>query len=239
MSSTGSGHDADGAVRRSLAIVPPFDPERARPRAIVYIHLSEAALRTGRGVARVEGLGPVLVGRLGRLVGDRCQILLKPVIDLNDTPAPVDSYEIPARIAEHLRLRQPADIFPYAAGGSRRADLDHTIAYLPPEKGGPPGQTGIGKLGPLVRYHHRVRTHGRWRVRQPEPGTYLWRCPYGRVYLVDATGTHPLGHGRFAHQIWRAAKAPPARLAEPVERSGHRELERALRGVLDAYALAT
>jgi hypothetical protein len=60
----------------------PFNPDRARPRAIVYVHLSEAALRAGSGVARVEDVGPVLLGRLHMLLGDHCSISLKPVIDL-------------------------------------------------------------------------------------------------------------------------------------------------------------
>jgi hypothetical protein len=38
---------------------------------------------------------------------------------------------------------------------SRSVDIDHTIAYLSVEKGGPPGQTRIGNLGPHIRYHHR------------------------------------------------------------------------------------
>ena len=39
----------------------------------------------------------------------------------------------------------------------------------------------------------RVKTHGRWTVRQPFEGTYLWRDPHGRLFLVDHTGTHPVG----------------------------------------------
>ena len=111
--------------------------------------------------------------RLRTMLGDHTRIQLKPVIDLNDTPAPVDRYEIPTRTAEHPRLRQPLDMFPFAAGGSRRTDLDHTIPFVSPDEGGPPGQTAIGNLGPLVRHHHRIRTHGRWNVRQPEPGTWI------------------------------------------------------------------
>ena len=216
---------------RSLRIgPPPFDPAKARPRAIVYVHVSEEALRAGTGVTRIDDIGPVLLTRLRQVLGTRCQIQLKPVINLNDTPAPVDSYEIPARIAEHLRLRQPADVFPYAAGGSRRTDLDHTTPYLHPQRGGPPGQTAVGNLGPLVRYHHRLKTHGQWNVRQPEPGTWVWRTPHGRIYLVNTSGTHPLGKSGYAQQIWRAANAPP----EPTERSS---VEKGLRAIIDEYTL--
>ena len=197
-----AGEDA----HRSLQLgPPPFHPDRARPRAVVYVHLSEEALTAGRGLARVEQVGPVLLHRLRSLLGDHCTISLKPVIDLPAGHTPVDSYEIPARLREQLQLRNPADVFPYAAAVSRRIDLDHTIPYLSPDRGGPPGQTRIGNLGPHTRYHHRVKTHAGWQVRQPEPGTWLWRSPHHRVYLVNAAGTHPLGDTAYAQTIWRAA----------------------------------
>ena len=53
--------------------------------------------------------------------------------------------------------------------------MDHTIAYLSVEEGGPPGQTRIGNLGPQIRYHHRIKTFGGWQVCQPEPGSWIWR----------------------------------------------------------------
>jgi len=139
----------DEAAHRSLQISPPpFHPDRARPRAIVYVHLSEEALSGGLGVARVEDVGPVLLNRLHALLGDHCTINLKPVIDLPAGHTPVDSYEIPARLREQLQLRYPADVFPYAAAVNRRIDLDHTIPYISPDRGGPPGQTRIGTLDP-------------------------------------------------------------------------------------------
>jgi hypothetical protein len=74
---------ADETAHRSLQLIPPpFHPDRARPRAVVYIHLSEEAVRAGNGVARVEEVGPVLLRRLRSLLGEHCTINLKPVIDL-------------------------------------------------------------------------------------------------------------------------------------------------------------
>jgi hypothetical protein len=110
----------EGAAHRSLRITPaPFNPDRARPRAIVSVHLSEAALTAGSGVARVEDVGPVLLGRLHMLLGEHCSINLKPLIDLPASHIPVDCYEIPASLREHLLLRYPADVFPYANTASR------------------------------------------------------------------------------------------------------------------------
>ena len=193
------------SAHQSLQITPPpFDPNRARPRAMIYVHLSAEALTAGTGVARIENVGPVLLGRLHALLGDRCSISLKPVIDLPAGHTPIDAYEIPASLREQLILRNPADVFPYAAAVTRSIDIDHTIPYLHPDRGGPPGQTSIGNLGPHTRHHHRHKTHGGWQVRQPEPGTWLWRSPHRRIYLVNATGTHPLGDTEFAEAIWHA-----------------------------------
>jgi hypothetical protein len=135
-------------------------------------------------------------------------INLKPVIDLPAGHSPIDSYEIPASLREQILLRHPADVFPYASAVSRRIQIDHTIPYLSPDKGGPPGQTRIGNLGPHVCRSHNFKTHGRWRVRQPEPGTWVWRSPHGHIYLVNASGTHTLGNGAYAQTIWRAAANP-------------------------------
>ena len=179
---------------------------------MIYVHLSEESLSAGGGVARVEEVGPVLSRRLRFLLGDQCSISVKPVIDLPAGHLPVDSYDIPARLREQLQLRYPADVFPYAAAVSRRLDMDHTIRYLSATKGGPTGQTRIGNLGPYVRRHHNYKTNGGWQVRQPEPGTWLWRSPHRRIYLVNATGTHPLGDSEYAQKMWRAAKPPQQQL---------------------------
>ena len=154
----------------------------------------------------------------------------------------MDAYEIPDAIAEHVRLRQPVDVFPYAAGSSRRTDLDHTTPFLPMDQGGPPGQTCVDKLGPLARYSHHVRTHGRWRLRRPDPDSWLWRSPHGRLFLVNSTGTHPLGRSAWTKQLWRAAKAPPDEPVDEVRTAAVDRRSRAetiIRGFLDAHALAS
>jgi hypothetical protein len=115
---------------------------------VIYIHLSQEAVTAGTGVARIEDVGPLLVDRLGALLGEHCTISVKPVIDLPAGHIPVDSYEIPVRLREQLQLRYPGDVFPFAASVSRRIDLDHTIPYRSLDEGGPPGQTRIGNLGP-------------------------------------------------------------------------------------------
>jgi hypothetical protein len=129
----------------------------ARPRAVLYVHLTDQTLRAGAGVTRVEGVGPVVAGQAREWLG-RCDLTVKPAIDLAGI-APVDGYEVPDAMREAVRLRTPADVFPYANGVSRRMELDHTVPYRPPDEGGPPGQTRPGNLGPMTRRHHRIKTH--------------------------------------------------------------------------------
>ena len=160
-----------------------------RPAVTLYVHLTDEALVTGQGVARVEGIGPVTVDRVRSWLG-HANVTVKPVIDLNDQ-VPVDAYEIPDRIREAVHLAIPVDCFPYATSTRRTGDIDHTIAFVKPDEGGPPGQTGLGKLGPITRFHHRVKTHGDWHVAQPFTGVFVWRTPHGRYLLVDHTGTQP------------------------------------------------
>jgi hypothetical protein len=85
-------------------------------------------------------------------------------------------------------------VFPYASNTTRRQQIDHTRPYMSPDNGGPPGQTSLANLGPMTGFHHRVKTHGAWQIKQPFPGIYCWRDPHGRIYLVDHTGTRPIGN---------------------------------------------
>ena len=110
---------------------------------MVYVHLSEEAVRAGTGVARVEQVGPVLLGRLQPLLGDHCTISLKPVIDLPSGHTPVDGYEIPASLREQIQLRYPADVFPYTAA-VRRLDRPWSHHSLPQPR---PGWTPLAKPG--------------------------------------------------------------------------------------------
>ncbi len=173
------------------------DPRRLGPVATLYVHMSRESFDAARagvatGVARVEGVGPVTVEQAAQFLG-HARVRMQPVIDLAED-CPVNGYEVPDRMSEALHLRTPAGVFPYSSNTSRRKDRDHTKAYVPPDRGGPPGQTRISNLGPMGRYAHRVKTHGRgWRHYQPVPGVFLWRTPHRYWLRTDHTGTHQLG----------------------------------------------
>ena len=116
-------------------------------------------------------------------------VTIRPVFDI-EGQAPVDANEIPDRHRRAVSLMSPADTFPFASSlDRRRHQIDHTVPYSAGER----GQSRLGNYGPMTGFHHRIKTHGRWQVVQPFPGIYLWRDPFGALYLVDHTGTRRIG----------------------------------------------
>jgi hypothetical protein len=161
--------------------------KRRHSGTVLYLHLTDETLYSGEGVARVEGFGPVLVTRLEELIGHG-DVIVKPVIDLRERLS-ADSYEIPQRIRERIKLRYPSEQFVYGTGESSRAvDLDHIEPF---RANGPPGQTNTDNLIPLRRFSHRVKTHGGWQVHRLTEDALEWTTRYGFKFIVDHQGTHP------------------------------------------------
>ncbi len=177
------------------------------PKAVLHVHLHEAALHAGGpdgtdGVARVEGLGPLALTRLAELLA-RTALKVQPVKDLCDRVS-YTAYEHPESLRDQVHLITGGDYWPYASSTSRHVDLDHPTPYdhhatrtsTDPGAGRepPPAQTGSHNSGPLGRRHHRWKTHAGYRSRQCGEGRYVWLTPHGLGFLVDHTGTrriHP------------------------------------------------
>lgn len=166
-----------------------------RPATQVYVHLTAGRL-TPDGVARVEGLGPMLAGDLRHLTGGGT-IRLTPVVHVGGPERVVDGYEVPAPIRAEVIARDRYEVFPSSAREARRGDLDHTDPYLPGRR----GQTRAANLGPLSRRSHRAKTHGGWRLYQPQPGTFWWESPRGQTYRVGPDGTRNLTLGDPANNL--------------------------------------
>ena len=132
----------------------------------------------------VEKLGPATLEKIREWVG-HSNVSIHPVIDLSDTHA-VDAHDPPSRTREQVILRDRHCVFPWCNRDARSCDLDHIEPYV---EDGPPGQTRPENLAPLCRRHHRCKTSGRWRYRRQPDGSYLWRTPHGRAYLVTPRGT--------------------------------------------------
>jgi hypothetical protein len=177
---------------------------RLRNRGRLFVHVTDETLRTGVGVARIEGIGPIAVTQLHEVLGN-ADVTLTPVLDLR-LRRRVDAYEHPETIKDHVWTQTGGDCFPFSPRTATRdgVDYDHSDRYVPPERGGPPGQTGPHNSGPLRRRHHRTKTHGGYTTRVAGPGRHLWTTPHGHAYLVDHTGTTRL----TPHQADVMADAP-------------------------------
>ena len=182
--STGSTDEARDSTDR---------PATAARQVVLYVHLSDAALRGTHDtdcadevhLARVEKHRQVVTAEQVR---DWCAnpdstITVKPVIDLHDHLS-VSAYEIPDRIREHVELRDHTCVFPWCTRPARRSDIDHVIPHT---RGGP---TATDNLAALCRRHHRLKTHSTWNYTVIDEGTFLWSSPHGYQYLRDHTGTY-------------------------------------------------
>lgn len=175
-----------------------------RPTATLVVHVPREAIGPGHApdeavgregvagegvarqcVAREDEIGPLLLAQVRELLAHH-RVRLLPVLDLAGDPG-ADSYEIPDRIRTQLQIREPFSIFPFSTTRSVHADLDHTVPYqaVSKERHRPPDQTRPSNLGPLGRLEHRAKTHGRWQLSQPGPGTYRWRSGLGYEYVVN------------------------------------------------------
>jgi hypothetical protein len=201
-----------------------FDWSRLLPVVRLHLHVAAETVEDEQGgVVRWEGEGPVTLAYLLEHLAPLHRASIEPVLDLAGQ-APVDSYEIPDRHRRAVRLRTPADCFPFSSDLSPAMDIDHTHPHRStstpapaqrsddtdtgsPVAGPPEYASRLDNYGPLGRFHHRVKTFGCWVVRQPFAGSYLWRDPHGQIYLVDHSGTRKVT-GR--DQPARPPTTPPA-----------------------------
>jgi len=169
----------------------PPDPSKLLPEVTLHVHTYRGPDPT-TGVVRVEDVGPVTEAWVREFLGPQARFRIQQVVDL-EGQAPVDGYEIPDRHRQAVHLMTPADTFPFASNTTRTKQIDHTEPY---QHGAdrPNGQSGLGNYGPMTTFHHRIKTFGKWTLKQPFPGIYLWRDPHGALYLVDHTGTRRLAN---------------------------------------------
>ncbi|NBV65801.1 MAG: HNH endonuclease [Actinobacteria bacterium] len=91
-----------------------------------------------------------------------------------------DSYQPPQDLVDYLIARDRTCRFPGCRQSAARADIDHAEAW---EDG---GETSAANLGALCRRHHRMKTHGGWKLTSSEDGSCNWESPDGHRYFVPA-----------------------------------------------------
>lgn len=160
------------------------DTEMQRGSAQVFDVAGRCA--PGGGVATVEQWGDVLVEDLPEFLRNS-RVVVRPIID-PATIQPTDAYRAPESMRFAVQQRNPNDVFPFGTRPARLCDLDHTVPFEDDVQ----GQTRPDNLAPLSRRHHRAKTHGGWKLQQPQEGAFYWESPTGARFLVTADGTKRL-----------------------------------------------
>jgi hypothetical protein len=119
------------------------------------------------------------------------KVTIQPVIDTAATLS-APGYRVPDRLRTQIILRDQTCVFPFCSIKARRCQLDHVVPFdhdADAEGREQPGPTSSANIAALCAFHHRLKTHGRWRYRMLAPGVFEWTSPHGHRFHRDRTGT--------------------------------------------------
>ena len=89
------------------------------------------------------------------------------------------SHYLPSQyLVDFLTARDRTCRFPGCSHPARLSDIDHAKSW---EEGGP---TNPENLGFLCRRHHRLKTHGGWKLESHADGSCTWTSPQGKELYV-------------------------------------------------------
>lgn len=91
-----------------------------------------------------------------------------------------ERYQPPAALVDFINARDKTCRFPGCRRAAELSDIDHAIPW---EEG---GETSPANLGALCRRHHRLKTHGGWKIESNPDGSCTWISPYGKSYFMPA-----------------------------------------------------
>jgi hypothetical protein len=91
-----------------------------------------------------------------------------------------ETYEPPQALRDFLLARDRICRFPGCRRPGHMTDIDHSQSW---ESG---GETSPANLGLLCRRHHRMKTHGGWKIESNADGSCTWTSPQGKVHRVPA-----------------------------------------------------
>ncbi|MEO5709386.1 MAG: DUF222 domain-containing protein [Nocardioidaceae bacterium] len=155
-------------------------------KGTLFLHVTTDDLGRDAGAGtggRVEKLGPATLTLLQDWISRFSTLSVRPVLDLARTDT-VEVHDPPGWMRDTVILRDAHCVFPGCAIDARSCDLDHIDPYVPPDDGGPPGQTSPANLAALCRRHHRLKTFTAWTYRRLPDGDYAWTDPQDHTYRV-------------------------------------------------------
>ena len=149
------------------------------------------------------------------------------VIDVGRT-----RYRPPAGLADLVRARDRACVFPTCQTPAERCDIDHLTAW---SQG---GTTSLDNLVVLCEAHHRLKHTPGWALTKDQTtGTLSWHTPDKTVYQRHPDGTITrLPHKVGPHQHLVPSAVVPADLSQQISPDILNRLNRALDRALDNQA---
>ena len=221
-----SGWSLPGSSGRSLPepalAAPASQPAAPLPAAATGV----AEVRIGARSAAVPALTAWALAAGGtwrRLVTDPASGV---VIDVGRT-----RYRPPAGLADLVRARDRACVFPTCQTPAERCDIDHLTAW---SQG---GTTSLDNLATLCEAHHRLKHTPGWALtRDQATGTLSWHTPDKTVYQRHPDGTITrLPHKTGPHQHHTPSTVIPADLSQQISPDILNRLNRALDTALDNH----
>lgn len=91
-----------------------------------------------------------------------------------------ESYEPPQQLRDFLIARDRTCRFPGCRRSALLSDLDHAESW---DSG---GATSPENIGALCRRHHRLKTHGGWKIESFADGSCTWTSPLGKEFFTPA-----------------------------------------------------
>ena len=219
--SCSAAHDSSPAASLSTALI--AQPAASLPAAATGV----AEVRIGARSAAVPALTAWALAAGGtwrRLVTDPASGV---VIDVGRT-----RYRPPAGLADLVRARDRACVFPTCQTPAERCDIDHLTAW---SQG---GTTSLDNLATLCEAHHRLKHTPGWALTRDQAGGILsWHTPDKTVYQRHPNGTItrlPRKTGPHQHHVPGAVV--PADLSKQIGPDLIDRLNRALDRALDNQA---
>ena len=129
--------------------------------------------------ALLQGYGPIPASVARELVEDsKWKRFITDPITGNLLDYGRQTYTPPQQLVDFIVARDQVCRFPGCRQPSRVCDIDHAIPW---DEG---GTTTPGNLGLLCRRHHRLKTHGGWKLESFPDGSCIWSTPTGEKISV-------------------------------------------------------
>ena len=236
---TTGGRTLPGSSGWSLPEPDPATPVPQPAASFSAAPVSQAAASTSASLCAAGGVAQVRIGARNASVpaltawalaagGTWRRLVTDPasgtVVDVGRT-----RYRPPAGLADLVRARDRACVFPTCQTPAERCDIDHLTAW---SQG---GTTSLDNLTTLCQAHHRLKHTPGWALtRDQASGILSWHTPDKTVYQRHPDGTITrLPHKTGPHQHHTPATVIPGYLSQQISPDILNRLNRALDTALD------